>query len=70
MQGFVNNFVVFVAPVLVIVAAVRRDVLLCAWTLETRGGHRPLRNERRGVSQADAGAGVRLAGVVTPRKRS
>jgi hypothetical protein len=36
----------------------------------TRGGHRPLRNECRGVSQADAGAGVRLAGVVTPRKRN
>jgi hypothetical protein len=35
-----------------------------------RGGHRPLRNERRGVSQADAGAGVRLAGVVTPQKRN
>jgi hypothetical protein len=30
MQGFVNNFVVFVAPVLVIVAAVQRDVLSCA----------------------------------------
>jgi hypothetical protein len=35
-----------------------------------RGGHCPLRNECRGVSQADAGAGIRLAGVVTPRKRN
>jgi hypothetical protein len=31
-----------------------------------RGGPRPLRNECRGVLQADAGTGVRLAGVVTP----
>jgi hypothetical protein len=32
MQGFVDDFVVFVTPVLVIVAAVRRDVLLCTCT--------------------------------------
>ncbi len=30
----------------------------------------PLRNERQGASQADAGAGVGLAGVVTPRKQN
>jgi hypothetical protein len=35
-----------------------------------RGGHRPLRNECQSVLQADAGAGVRLAGVVTPQKRN
>jgi hypothetical protein len=31
-QGFVNNFVVFVAAVLVVVAIVRHDVLSCAPT--------------------------------------
>ncbi len=30
----------------------------------------PLRNERRGALQVDAGASVRLAGVVTPRKQN
>jgi hypothetical protein len=30
MQGFVDDFIVFVAPVLVVVASVQRDVLLCA----------------------------------------
>jgi hypothetical protein len=35
-----------------------------------RGRRRPLRNKRQGVSQADAGASVRLAGVVTPQKRN
>ncbi len=35
-----------------------------------RGRRCPLRNERQGVSQADAGAGVGLAGVVTPQKRN
>jgi hypothetical protein len=35
-----------------------------------RGGRRPLRNKRQGVLQADAGTGVGLAGVVTPRKWS
>jgi hypothetical protein len=35
-----------------------------------RGGRRPLRNERRGVLQADASTGVGLAGVVTPQKRN
>ncbi len=36
----------------------------------SRDGRRPLRNECRGVSQADAGAGVGLTGAVTPRKRN
>jgi hypothetical protein len=35
-----------------------------------RGGHHPLRNEHRGASQVDAGAGVGLAGVVTPQKQN
>ncbi len=30
MRGFVNDFVVFITPVLVIVAAVQRDMLSCA----------------------------------------
>jgi hypothetical protein len=30
----------------------------------------PLRNERQGASQADAGTGVGLAGVVTPQKQN
>ncbi len=35
-----------------------------------RGGHRPLHNKCQGVLQADPGAGVGLAGVVTPQKRN
>jgi hypothetical protein len=35
-----------------------------------RGRCHPLRNKRQGALQADTGAGVRLAGVVTPRKRN
>ena len=35
-----------------------------------KGGRHPLRNERQGVLQADAGAGIGLAGVVTPRKQN
>jgi hypothetical protein len=35
-----------------------------------RGLRRPLRNKPQGALQADAGAGVRLAGVVTPQKRN
>jgi hypothetical protein len=35
-----------------------------------RGGRHPLHNKRQGVSQADAGASVGLAGVVMPRKQN
>jgi hypothetical protein len=35
-----------------------------------RGGRHPFCNERQGVSQADAGTGVGLAGGVMPRKRN
>jgi hypothetical protein len=36
----------------------------------TRGRRRPLHNKRQGVLQADAGAGIGLAGMVTPQKQN
>ncbi len=46
-----------------------RSLLLQQWDIRPRGGCCPLCNERQGALQADAGAGVGLAGVVMPRKQ-